>query len=470
VIASEVAPTEDAAPDAGTRGRARLPRSMPAVGFVCAYVVLLLGVPAVLIFAPLGSPGTPANMLGMAALVWWLAATVGGLNPVRGLTTFRVCLALLVLGVLGGYASGAASGWYAPPHVRAGINDWMLMAPSIVETTQAQLSAADRGLLAVVGWVGVSLLVAEGLRSWADLDRVVSWITWVGAYMAALGLLQYTTGINIAPYYDIPGLSANWDFGSVASRSVLNRVSATASHAIEYGVVLATILPLAVHRTIHRWGERWALFPTLLIGVGATLSVSRSAVLCIVVAFLVLLAGWPNRWRLRALAVAPFAVVALRAGFPGLVGTIYSLFESLDEDPSIDGRTQDYEAVTYLVGERPLLGRGFFTFLPQYYRILDNQYLLLLIELGILGTLAVLVYLVAGLLSARAVKARALDPAHRHLGLCLSAGSAGMLLSLATFDTLAFSMAAGTLFLMLGMSFAAWRLTAEERRAREVDA
>ena len=73
-------------------GRPNL-RRVPAVGILCLYITLRLCIPSVLIFAPLGSPGTPANMLGMAALIWWVCATIGGQNPVRGLTPTRVAAA-----------------------------------------------------------------------------------------------------------------------------------------------------------------------------------------------------------------------------------------------------------------------------------------------------------------------------------------------------------------------------------------
>lgn len=467
--------TADLAPGPATegtvRGAARLPWRqwrLPASYFVCCYVVLLLGIPSVLIFGPLGSPGTPANILGLAILLWWIAGTIGGHNAVRGITGYRVVVGLFAATVLGSYGAAMASGWYSPPSLRSGISDYTLMVPSVTELAAVQISAADRGLIAVAAWLGITLLAAEGLRSWADLELVVKWLTLLGAYMAVLGLVQYLTGLSIASLYTFPGLTANSDFGSVASRSVLNRVSATAAHPIEFGVIMAAVLPLALHRTVHEWGNRWALLPTVLIAVSAGLSVSRSAVLSIVVALAVMFAGWPGAWRKRSLLLLPFAVVAMRVAFPGLLGTLYALFANLDADPSISGRTKDYDAVSMLWSDHPLMGRGFFTLVPQFYRILDNMYLLLLVEVGIIGLAAALVLFVTAFLSARAARSRALDPRSRHLALSLSASLAGLLLALGTFDALVFSMTAGMLFLLMGMAAATWRITCVERkRARD---
>ncbi len=206
--------------------------------------------------------------------------------------------------------------------------------------------------------MGIVLITAEGLRSWRDIELVGEWLVWLGAFVATIGIVQFTTGLNIAAFFDIPGLSANSDFGGVDSRSVLNRVSATAVHPIEYGVVLGGLLPLAVHRMIRRWSRPLAPCPAVVIFVGCFMSVSRSAVLVGRVAFVVLLLGWPARWRLNALLLTPFAVVGLRLAVPGLVGTLISLFKNLGNDPSISGRTSDYGVDLRRDRRQPALRQG----------------------------------------------------------------------------------------------------------------
>lgn len=434
-------------------------KRVPAVLVVCIYVAMLLCIPSVLIFAPLGSPGTPANMLGMGALVWWVCATLGGQNPIRGLTPIRVAAALIASAVLLAYANGMATGWFAPPSVRHGIDNWTLLAPTVGEISAVLSTAADRGLLAVVGWLGVLLLAAEGMRSWRDIDTVVSWLSWLGAFVAGLGIIQFFTGLDIAGIFVIPGLTPNYDFGEVASRSVLNRVASTAAHPIEFGVVLAALFPLALHRTIFRWGERFAVVPSFLIGLGMFLSVSRGAVVAVICAFVVLLIGWPMQWKLRALAILPFAVVGLRLAVPGLVGTLLSFFVNADQDPSVEGRTQDYGAVGLLWADHPWFGRGLFTFVPQYFRILDNAYLLLLVELGAVGLGMFVVALLIGYFCARGTHHHAVAHRSRNLGLSISAGLFGLLAAHATFDGLGFPMAAGVTFLLTGLGGATWRLT-----------
>lgn len=439
------------------------PLRLPASGFVVLYAVLLLLIPSQLIFRPLGAPGTPANLLGVCALIWWGAATVGGINPVRRFTPTRITVGLFSTAVLASYASGMLQGWYAPPDVRQETDEfWTLVPPTVVETTEAMMTAADRGLLSCAAWMGIVLLASEGLRSWRDLELVVEWMVWLGAGVASIGILQFVTGLNIAAFFVVPGLSANAEFGAVAARSVLNRVSATAVHPIEYGVVLAGLLPLAMHVMIRRWGRPLAMVPTVLIFVGCFMSVSRSAVLVVLVAVVVLLVGWPARWRINALLVMPVAVVGLRLVVPGLVGTLVSLFKNVFNDPSITGRTSDYGVVLGVMDDSPWFGRGLFTFVPRYYRIVDNQYLMFVVELGLVGLLAVAVFLVAAFVQAQAAHHRAREAASRDVSLALSASVAGVLVSLLTFDALGFPMAAGLMMLLVGLAGASWRLATVE--------
>jgi O-antigen ligase len=436
---------------------------VPAVVFLIVYCGLLLCVPSQLIVRHMGAPGTPANLWGVCGLLWWSCATLAGQNPVRGMTPLRVSALLLVAAVLGSYTSGMTMGWYAPAGLHQTSDDISnLITPSVTTISGSMMSAANRGLISFACWLGVVLLAGEGLRSWRDLDLLVTWVCRLGAFVALLGFVQYFWGIDIAGYFRIPGLIANAQFGIVDSRSVLHRVSSTAVHPIEYGVVLGGIFPLALHRTIHRWGQRFALVPSLLIGVGMLLSVSRSAVLVAAVSFLILVVGWPVAWRRRAFVLTPILLVLTRLAFPGLLGTLYSLFHDLNGDPSVKGRTQDYHVVFHLYSQQPVFGRGMFTFIPLYYRVLDNQILIFLLELGAVGLVAVLLFFLVAWVCARSAYRFAVTSEHRHLGLCLSASLAGVIVSYLTFDAWSFPMAAGVTFVLVGLSHAVWRLTDDE--------
>ena len=435
--------------------------TIPAVVFCVMYAGLLLVIPSRLVVAQIGAPGTPANLFGICGLILWLLMTVGGFNR-QGMTPMRVSFGLFALAVGTSYVAGHLAGWFQPADIHQR-TDRLWRWVSVSQLNEAIVSASDRGLLALAGGAGILLLTAEGMRSWRDLELLTTWIVRFAGIVAALGVLQYFTGVNVAAYLQVPGLSPLTELMTF-SRSELNRVISTAGHPIELGVIMAALLPLALHHSIFtRKASAWA--PTILISVVVLMSVSRSAILVAAGAMIVMLLGWPNRWRIRFLVMMPFAAVAARLAFPGLLGTIRALFVHLDDDPSIDGRTADYDFVFRAFQEAPLFGRGYFTWVPMYFRTLDNQFLVLLLELGLVGSFVFVGLIAIGVYSGFSCRSRT-DERGSNLGLAVAAGIFGIAVSFATFDTLAFRQATGIMFLLLGMAGAAWSLARRDQLRR----
>lgn len=432
--------------------------TVPVVLFIILYTGILLIVPARLAFRPIGAPGTPANLLGIGGLWLWILLTVGGFNQRPSPIRFSFAIFAGSVGV--SYIAGHLVGWYQPANVHQQTDQRWQWVP-LDRLTEALVSASDRGLLAFAGAAGVLLLTAEGMRSWRDLELVAAWLVRFAAVVAILGIFQYFTGVNVATYIQIPGFSSLTELITY-SRSDLNRVVSTAGHPIEFGVISAALLPIALHYSI--FNKRFTSWiPTILIGVVVLMSVSRSAILVSAGAMIVLLLGWPNRWRIRLLLVLPFAAVAARFSLPGLLGTIRALFVNIGDDPSITGRTNDYDVFFRAFVENPLVGRGYFTWVPTYFRTLDNQVLVLLLEIGILGTLALLLLVVSAVYGAFQCRRLSGGDARKgHLGLAVAAALCGLSISFFTFDTLAFRQATGVFFLLLGMAGAAWSLAPQD--------
>ena len=438
----------------------------PAANFVVGYLFLLLCVPSELIFQPLGAAGTPANLWALLGLLWWVLAAFHRSTPVTGLTPLRLGLGFAVVGVLASYCAGFAAGRYAAVDVRQSTDElWTLLPVSPLDLADKLANAADRGLITFAGFVGIALIAGEGLRTRADLEVVVTWLVRFAAFVAFLGIIQFYFGIDIAGLYRIPLLSANADFGEVISRSVLNRVSGTAVHPIEFGVVMAGVFWIALTRALARKG--WSWVPVVLIGFAIPISVSRSAILAAGVAGVLVLIGWPPRWRRNALLTLPFVAIGVRVLAPGLVGTLVSLFGNLNADPSVSGRTADYAVAARLLDEEPILGRGLFTLVPRYYRIFDNQILITVIELGIIGALMFGVVFLAAILEGNSARRRLRDSPDRYLALAVTSALIGILFSYLTFDALGFPMVGGLTFLLIGLAGALGqraRATARDER------
>lgn len=419
------------------------PKRPDAVTWVMIYVVTLYAIPSRLVVDALGSAGAPSMLFGLMSLGVWALYQFGRptsdtdpfeVRPVRrALVGFLLCV---------------------------GISYLMAMIRPI---DGDEVSPADVAMLSLFSWSGTLLIANDGLLSLDRVRTLVGRLAWAGGLLGLLGLVQFVTSDPIIDRLSIPGLRvAQFE---VFARGDFVRPSGTATHPIEFGIILAMLLPFALHSAFHgkhrTWVTRW--LPIVLLTAATALTLSRSAYVCAAVAVLVLFVGWPPERRKVFLIGLLVATVALFAAVPRLFGTISSLFRNLGDDPSITSRTDSYaDALEYIV-HWPIFGRGMGTFLPKY-RIFDNQYLVLLVSIGVVGTVAFLILAGTGVVVSlrRAWSVR--DPATRDLSLSIGASVAAGAASLAMFDAFAFPMTMGTFFLILGIAGAVYRLTGEPGR------
>lgn len=413
-------------------------RRIDAVTLLTVYLILLMGIPAELVFEPLGAAGGPATLFAVVLFVFYLvtwlrntSALDGGRQPIRLAAILFTCVIV---------ASYTSANRHAMP---------------ILEK-----NAADRGLIFVFGWLGVLLLAADGISNADRLRTLLRRVVFGATAMALLGMTQFFTGLDAANYIKIPGLTTLVPFTDLLSRGEFNRPSATASHPIEFGAVLAICLPLAIHqarfappgRRLRRWLQ------VAVIGMTAPMTVSRSAILGLLVVAIVLMPTWPKRDRRFAYVIVLISTVVLWATVHGLVGTIRGLFLSIGSDSSTASRSSAISAAGFYIAQHPWFGRGLGTFLPQTYFYIDDQYLTSLIETGIIGLLALLALFAVGWSVARSARRATANPEGRHLAQCLAASIAVAAVSFATYDALSFSLASGLTFLILGCAGACWRL------------
>jgi hypothetical protein len=256
----------------------------------------------------------------------------------------------------------------------------------------------------------------------------------------------------------IPGLHENADVLTIQDRSGFRRPAGTATHPIEFGCVIAMALPLALHLarfdTARSAVRRW--LPMMAIAIGIPVAVSRSAVLGAAVAGLVIFLGLDPKVRPRALVAVSGFLVVIYATTPGLLGTLRGLFLSTGSD----SRINDYAPALADIRQSPWFGHGPGTFVADATigNVLDNQYLLSLIEIGIVGMAIVLAYLLAASFLGRGARHRSSDPATRDLGQAFAAASLSSAATAYTFDALTFRMFAGVVPLCLGLSGLLWAL------------
>lgn len=405
-------------------------RRAAVVAVLTLYVVLLFAIPSWLVLAPLGSAGAPSLVFGLFCAFSWLLAqlrrTTGGPGARRPIRFALACF-LACVGV-----------------------SYIVAMTRPIESDE--MSQADVALLVMIAMSGVLLVAHDGLAHLRDLETLVRRFVLAGGLMAALGVAQYLTRQAIVDRISIPGLTAVGE-AIVGYRNGLIRISGTATSPIEFGALLTILLPLALHNSLHPtsrgWIRRW--FPTVAIFLALALSGSRTAYVGLAAVLVVLMGGWPRalRWRIGSAVLGGAAVMALAV--PALFRSIRSMFVTADEDPSIASRTASYAIVEQFVSQRPFFGHGLGTFLPKY-RILDNNYLGLLIGVGVVGTIAFVAVPATAVWLLLRYRRLWVDERSRNLALSLAAGIVAGALSLAFFDGFGFPMTMGTLFLSLGIS------------------
>jgi O-antigen ligase len=133
-------------------------------------------------------------------------------------------------------------------------------------------------------------------------------------------------------------------------------------------------------------------------------------------------------------------------------------------DPSVATRQSDYPLVERMVREAPWFGRGGGTYIaPNAIDILDNEYLKMMIEFGLVGAvLIILFYMLLPVCLAFTARHRALRPATKELGAALGAAATVSLVCAATFDAFSFPMFGGLQALIVGLIGAYWRFVRTE--------
>lgn len=419
--------------------RLQLPPA-PADGttFLTVYIVLLFAIPSRLVVGPLGGAGTPAQLLGIMGTLWWFWHILAQpLDHEMRARPVRRAMLILVAAILLSYIAA------------------MTRPISMIE-----LSSAEMGLLSVLSWMGVLLVANDGIPTLGRLAVLVRRLVLGGGLLALLGVAQFATGLEFTNWIQVPGLSANNQLVSVFDRGGFNRPSGTALHPIEFGTALTVLLPLCLHVARHPGPlgrtRRW--WPLVAIAVAIPLSISRSAIVGAVVVLAILLPSWTVTARRLAYLALAGGAAAMFVLIPGFLGTLTKLFTGISHDSSTRSRSDSYELAMSFVERAPLTGRGFLTFLPQY-RILDNQYLGMLIDTGVVGLLALLTVFATGIAASWRCRRSADDAPSRSLALSLTASVAAAAVSFAFFDAFSFPVLAGVTFLCLGLIGAFHQLT-----------
>jgi O-antigen ligase len=332
--------------------------------------------------------------------------------------------------------------------------------------------AQDFALLQLAEFLGVALVAADGVPNWERLKGVLRVMVWGASFMSVTGILQSVLKFDITQYLVVPGLEVKGALAGFMVRGTGQlRVAGTATHFIEFSAVLAMVVPFAIHFArfaAARWQRRASGAAALVITAGVPVSISRTGIVALAAVALVMIPMWTWRMRYNILFFVAGLGAALMVLRPGLMGTLTAMFTGAGTDPSISGRTNDYSIVGYWFSQRPWLGRGPNTLVPELYQglTLDNQWLYTLVTQGLVGIATLATLHIVGIVLAGIAMRRSTRDEDRHLCAALIAAMIISMLAAATFDSFYYTTLTTTVALLLGVCGAVWRFTHPARTIR----
>ena len=274
-----------------------------------------------------------------------------------------------------------------------------------------ELTFAEKRLAQMLGYIIFFFMVVSTVRmaeipAYARLILVLTCLTAIGT------LYEAHTGYNVFYVWSAKLLSpiATVPRAPTAINLAYGRptVVGPTAHGLAVTSMLTIALPFAVlpllkTRQIHKRAAYLVAIGLILAAEMAT--ARKTAIIAPIAAFVVLMAY--NRQLLR---LAPIALIALipviHFAAPGTIGTLSGILGSAKSSDSTAGRINDYSAVAPDILNNLVVGRGYGTLNPdnyRWYRILDNEYLDELFQVGFLGLLAYLAIVITALTTAHGV-------------------------------------------------------------------
>lgn len=431
---------------------ARLPlvqvaeKPLHSVRLLQAFAVALMVLPGNYIVKAVGADGYAAALIAYLIFIVWVAGSLlGHHNPFAYRYPTRITLAWVWVITLASY-----------------------LVMNRASLTGLQIGGADRWLMQLLGTSGVVLVAAEGLPTLEDVRSVLRALAWGGAVCGIVAGLQYKAKIDLTNYLKLPGFGINTTTttAEIVARGSLNRVPGTGIDPIEMGVAMSMTLAFAIYLLMHDKGRpKWQrVVPVVCIAVGIGASVSRSAVIAVLIAVGGLIVSLPPTRRLKGLSAFPIAVGVILVSAPGLIGTLIGFFLGASTDPSVTHRTNNYPYVLQLIEQAPWLGQGGGTYMPAFdTNVLDNEYLDLAIELGLLGLTVMIIYLVWPAVTAFMARRHTTNPELRDLCAALGLAEVAAVVDSATFDSLSFPMFFNLQALIAGLAGAVWLIVHKEQ-------
>jgi hypothetical protein len=259
-------------------------------------------------------------------------------------------------------------------------------------TWDRELSVGFKQLLLAYTYLLLFYVISSSLTR-EDVVPFCKFLVLLGVVSALGTILEYRGHVNIFSELAraIPGarvhLRTQVGGGVVGAR---HSYGGPAKHGLADATMLDAAIPFAMvllWRAQSMWHRCGWCAAMLVLLAGCVATQEKTAFILLVVTIVLMVALHPRRY-LTWWPLLIVAVLVTRAAAPHSISALRYQFKTLGSSDSTSGRTTDYPAVSPFLNTHLLFGRGFGSYEPHKYRILDDQMLGFLIETGAAGILA----------------------------------------------------------------------------------
>ena len=353
--------------------------------------------------------------------VWALALSAGGRDAPRVRLTWVHGAIGLVVGI-------------------AGLS-LVLGARDINQTLEFDLAVKKLALLG--SYTCLFLVVASSVRR--SEVRAFMTLTLGLAMLCAVGMIvEYRFAYNVFYKLSDATFPSIFSIGNVDSVGVdeigRREIRGPAQASLEAVAMMSMALPIAVARTLDATRRRERLLygvATAVVLAGIVATYRKTAFLAPISVFLTI--AYFRRGELAKLVPVGVAlVIVIQALSPGaLSGVLGQLDRNRLGVTTVSDRAADYDAIRPDLWSHLLMGRGYGSYEPSSYRILDMELLRQLIEVGVIGLLAyILLPIVVVAVARRPIRSR--DPDRAPVALAAAAAAVCFGVVSVLFDVMSF--------------------------------
>ncbi len=305
-----------------------------------------------------------------------------------------------------------------------------------------EVSLVVKKLALLFSYLLFFFIVASVMRP-REVPRYAAMMVVLGVIVAVATVVEYRMHYNV--FYSLWGkifpitLPAELDMPDSIGRLT---VYGPTNQPLELAALLAMVLPFAVMGSIDAPTRNKRILYSIAIGLllaGGVATSRKTSIVAPVGAILLLVAYRPRTVTRSLLGLALVLGMLVHVTSPGALGSVLTQLEPghVNNVLSTTDRTARYDAVRPDVLSKLLLGRGYESYDPHKYRILDNEFLGLLITTGLIGLLAYL-GIFATMMSAAHRVIRGPDPKRASVALAAFAAVGVIALASGLFDVLSF--------------------------------